>query len=120
MADCRLIDVEVLLKKRRFDTAVYLGGYVIECYLKYIITQKRGIHFLPANLEIHSLDLLAAAAFSDVEWQQLTKANKSLERILDDWSPAMRYQTNVTSAAEAKRYCTLIDLVYRQLKELIP
>ena len=120
VAERRRKDMDALLEKKRFDAAVYLGGYAIECYLKYLITRSQNIPKLPADFETHVLNDLAAAAFTLDEWDSITRTNKAFERIIDEWGPSMRYQANAIPAAKAKEFCTLIDLVYNQMKELKP
>ena len=49
LADQRFQDAAVLLasRKKRFNGAVYLGGYAIECVLKAAICRLRNFHTLP-------------------------------------------------------------------------
>ena len=120
VSEARFKDMKALLSKERWDGAVYIGGYVIECFLKYRITVGMGVPKLPANYEIHTLDILAGAAFATKDWDTFTRSNKAIESIMEDWSTSLRYQVNITSAAQAKVFCNLVDLVYDQLKELTP
>ena len=58
----RLKDANVLLENRRYAGAIYLAGYAIECRLKWAVTQRNQIDYLPAEYEIHELDRLLIAA----------------------------------------------------------
>lgn len=46
IAERRRGDARVLLRNKRYDGAVYLGGYVIECMLKAAICQWIGMEVI--------------------------------------------------------------------------
>ena len=111
--------MNVLLNERRFDAAIYLAGYAIECYLKYLITISQHITKLPADFETHDLNYLAAKALKPEDWISMTKSNKAFEQIMDEWHSELRYHCNA-NPSHTKVFCIRANLVYDQLKELKP
>ncbi|MES2708839.1 MAG: hypothetical protein V4726_19750 [Verrucomicrobiota bacterium] len=118
-AECRRRDMEALLERKRYDAAVYFGGYVIECFLKYAITVRQNVGKLPADCEHHNLDNLAASAFPSLQWLTHLRANGGFSQLSDQWNPDLRYLPDRFSAAKAKEFCILVGLVHSQLKELL-
>ena len=55
VANERLRDANVLLKQKRYNGAVYLGGYVVECLLKVAICVHLNQDNLPATYRTHEL-----------------------------------------------------------------
>lgn len=62
MARIRLDDAETLLLRRRYNGAIYMAGYAIECLLKWAVTSRTAQIYLPAELETHAWDVLLEAA----------------------------------------------------------
>lgn len=49
VARIRRDDGAVLFEARRYRGALYLGGYAIECLLKWAATRRHGLTYLPAE-----------------------------------------------------------------------
>jgi len=97
----RLKDAEVLLqsRKRRYNGAVYLGGYAIECALKSAICLLKNLPQLPEEYRTHNLgDLLRATG--------LTPPPHLTRRFLAvaTWTVNLRYLTRRWSAQEARKF----------------
>jgi HEPN domain-containing protein len=58
----RLGDAEALLKAKRWNGAIYLAGYVIECLLKVAVCLRQSVRLLPHEYETHNYDALLQAA----------------------------------------------------------
>ena len=63
LANQRLGDATILLasRKRRYNGAVYLGGYAIECSLKSAICILKNLPTLPEEYKTHAFDDLLIA-----------------------------------------------------------
>jgi len=62
IAEQRMLDAKTLLNSRRYNGAIYLAGYAIECHLKYGYCARKEEIYLPATCETHSWDFLIEAA----------------------------------------------------------
>ncbi len=58
IADERLEDARILIKKGRYATGIYVGGYAVECYLKMGICKALDIDELLATFAVHDLEIL--------------------------------------------------------------
>jgi hypothetical protein len=58
----RIDDATSLIESERYNGAIYLAGYAIECHLKYAYCDRKEETYLPAEYEIHSWDALVEAA----------------------------------------------------------
>lgn len=116
----RLDDSAALLKNKRYDAAVYLCGYAIECRLKYAITRLQGVANLPAENEHHSWEKLlhTAGLTRDLDAQQAIDA--AFGEVADQWSPTIRYEVNRFDRSKAERFCEKSKAVYEWLRELVP
>ena len=61
VANIRRQDAAVLFANKRYRGALYLAGYAIECLLKWAVTHRRNLLYLPEKLEIHDGDVLLLA-----------------------------------------------------------
>jgi hypothetical protein len=107
----RIEDAESLLHERRWNGAVYLAGYAVECQLKYAYCQRKACGNLPAFLEVHDWERIIdkAGLLKDIKAQSTVEAIYSA--IVDQWGPSLRYRTSNYSETEANR-------LYNQIKEL--
>jgi len=105
LSNQRLADAEVLLasRKRRYNGAVYLAGYSIECALKAAICVQKNLTQLPEEYKIHDFNELLAATGSILPSPLVRKFE-----IINTWSVNIRYQTRAWNAQEARE---LIDSV---------
>jgi hypothetical protein len=105
------------MSQKRFAGAVYLAGYAVECRLKWAVTERQNLTYLPATLEKHDWDLLLDAAHLRPELQR--EENDLLRAVYSDladrWGPQLRYQTKVIAPHEAERLYRGIRQVYTWL-----
>lgn len=93
-AEERWKDARCLHANGRFEGAIYLCGYVLECFLKFAICETRkhkSMDVAEAKLLGHNLfELLDVLRFSSplVEKRDLRLA---FDRINSRWAPEMRY-----------------------------
>lgn len=101
LANQRLEDAQVLIasRKRRYNGAVYLGGYTVECALKSAICALKNLPTLPEDYKTHVLDELFVAT-------GLTLPDNLVMKfcILRDWTVELRYQTKALNAQDARKF----------------
>lgn len=114
IAERRRGDARVLLRNKRYDGAVYLGGYVVECMLKAAICQWIGEERLPERYMTHDLNWLLQQAALVVEpyiskhWQDVAI-----------WDVTARYSSQVISAQSARQFIDAMEVIRRWLLEVI-
>jgi hypothetical protein len=123
IARARLIDANVLYKKKRYDGAVYLCGYAIELRLKYCICKTLVWNGFPSNkkefegyksFKIHDLDILLHLSGKEI---------KVKTEYLTDWSnvaawdPEARY--NIVGKVIKMDATTMIRSTTNLLKILV-
>ena len=110
IANERLRDANVLLKQKRYNGAVYLGGYVIECLLKAAICVYLNRDNLPPNYRIHNLvGLLNSSGLLDA-----LKSNRQIYRsflIVKDWGVGIRYYGKHFKSTESGRFLVAVKEV---------
>ena len=103
VANERLKDAIILLKQKRYNGAIYLGGYVIECLLKAAICVHLNRDNLPAIYRIHELiDLLSFAGLLPL----LQTERRIFQRFttVATWNVTIRYYGRKFNPQEAKRF----------------
>lgn len=107
LARARLQDAEVLRSAKRYDAAVYLAGYAVEIGLKARICRTLRWEGFPStsgefaryhSLQTHDLDVLLR--LSGVE-KRIKTAHKQPWKIVQVWTPAVRYRPAVETVASA-------------------
>lgn len=106
----RRVDMEVLLRAKRYDGAVYLGGYVIECLLKAAVCQWIDEETLPQRYMVHDLQWLRQQAALTVP-QHL---RRRWERVVD-WDVSVRYSSQVVSAQRGRDFVDAVEVIRRWL-----
>jgi len=120
IARARLLDAEALLRALRFDGAIYLAGYAIECQLKFAVCERRKILHLPADFEIHDWDTLVEEASLRPAIESQKQSKLLYDSLVDRWEPSLRYRNNLFSKNEAHRLYKEMEQLYQLLKELVP
>ena len=119
VAEVRLADAKALLDARRYAGAVYLGGYAIECLLKWAVTDRKQCVYLPANLEIHNWDTLIAKAGLVGSLQAAPMIQAIFSELSERWGPELRYLAQLMPPNEAhKLYDNVVD-VYIWIREQV-
>lgn len=110
VANERLRDANVLLRQKRYNSAVYLGGYVIECLLKAAICVHLNRDNLPEAYRIH--DLVELLDYSGL-LSQIQSDRKSYRSFLavKDWSVGIRYHGRHFKPVEARRFLDAVKEV---------
>jgi HEPN domain-containing protein len=112
----RLKDATVLLKNIRYNGAVYLGGYVIECLLKTAICARLRRDTLPAEYRTHDLDSLMRS--SGLFPAMVANASLYPQYVrIKVWSVALRYQGKRYDADAAKKFLAAVKKVKRWILE---
>lgn len=112
-----LKSARVLLDNHCELDALYLGGYAIECILKYAITRRGGLDHLPANFEIHTLDILLAASGLEKDLERQSNLQAAYATLVEYWEPALRYKAPTLAKGEAVRLYNYIDQLYQWMAE---
>ncbi|MBI1928757.1 HEPN domain-containing protein [Candidatus Poribacteria bacterium] len=118
VANERLKDAQALLGKKRYNGAIYLGGYVMECLLKAAICVHLSVEKLPAVYHTHELlglmnatgllPFLKADAFL---YQQFTTVRT--------WNVTIRYYSRKFDAQEARKFLDALKEVRQWILEHI-
>jgi HEPN domain-containing protein len=113
-------DARALLEAGRYNGAIYLAGYAIECHLKYACCRRmRDIH-LPAKLETHRWDDLIEEAGIVADLKSARNMFDLYSALEDRWGPSLRYQTNPYQRKRALQLYNEFNELYEFLRELIP
>ncbi len=114
IADRRRGDASALLQKKRYDGAVYLGGYVVECMLKAAICQWIGEERLPECYMTHDLNWLREQAALVIE----SRLRKPWQDVAI-WDVTARYSSQVISAQSARQFIDAMEVIRRWLLEVM-
>lgn len=108
LARARLTDAKLLLRARRYDGAIYIGGYVVEIALKARICRTLKWESFPssrkefaslATFRTHDLDLLLALSGRE---QRIKSRHLAEWSNVATWDPEVRYRTpGSTTKADA-------------------
>jgi len=113
-------DAGSLRANERYNGAIYLAGYAIECHLKFAFCQRKNTLYLPPYLEVHDWDTLIDAAGLLAVIKELSEMDAIYSALVDKWGPSLRYRTGKYSANEANRLYNEMDELYSFLRELVP
>jgi hypothetical protein len=102
VAKLRVDDAQILLEKRRFNGALYLAGYAIECLLKSAVVEKRRCVYLPADLETHNWDNLLRESGLKSALDKAPAVKALYSTLADCWGPQMRYSATTWKPSKAK------------------
>jgi HEPN domain-containing protein len=107
LANERLADANVLLRQKRYNGTVYLGGYVIECLLKAAICVYLRTDRLPGRYQWHDLDRLLVASGLQPAMEDDPVVYARFRRV-DIWHVALRYEGRRYNPRDAR---TFLDAV---------
>ncbi|MBI1927455.1 HEPN domain-containing protein [Candidatus Poribacteria bacterium] len=115
LSNQRLEDAEVLFssRKRRYNGAVYLAGYAIECALKSAICVLKNLTQLSEEYKTHD--------FNQLLWSTgLTLPNFLMRKFstLLDWSITLRYQTKAWGVQDARQFLDNVKEVKQWLESV--
>jgi hypothetical protein len=109
VARLRIHDAKCLFKEGRYNGAIYLGGYAVECQLKFAYCKRKTEMHLPRRLETHDWDTLVAAAGLSSDIKRQTQIDAVYSGLVDLWGPSLRYRTGRYSQQEANRLYNQFD-----------
>jgi hypothetical protein len=116
----RCEDADILFAERRYNGAIYLAGYAIECHLKWAVCDRKEETHLPKNYETHNWDHLVAGAGLRTAIDRQPRMTALYGALAEQWGPALRYNTRQYSTTEAGRLYSETKQLYQFLKELAP
>lgn len=115
-----MLDAKTLLNARRYNGAIYLAGYAIECHLKYRYCARKEEIYLPATCETHSWDFLIEAAGLSADLRTAPKILAIYSALDDQWGSSLRYRMHPYRQNDAVRLYSEFQELYLFLRELIP
>lgn len=116
----RLRDAAFLLRGGRYQGAIYVAGYAIECHLKFAVCERKGFIHLPAVLEVHDWDALLIAGGLSSEIQAERRMSGIYSALAEAWGPSLRYRTAAYAPGAARRLYSEFETLYQFLAELVP
>jgi hypothetical protein len=111
VARIRREDAAVLFGARRYRGAIYLAGYAIECLLKWAVTERCEITYLPAELETHDWDTLLPKSGLRGKLLAERSVQTLYSELADSWGPELRYRAKEPMPGEAR-------VLYEKLNQL--
>ena len=109
MAQLRLKEARVLLRRGNFDGAYYLSGYVIECALKVCIAKNTRKYDFPDRKMVnesytHNLNGLVKIAGLGQQLDNESRKNPTFDinwGLVKDWTEESRYQRHSETKAKS-------------------
>ena len=117
VARVRLEDAAVLLGQRRYSGAIYMAGYAIECLLKWAVTCRREMIYLPADLETHDWDILLAETGLRPRLARGRIMRGIFAELAERWGPEVRYLASEPAASQAKSLYEKLVQLYSWVEE---
>lgn len=109
LAAARLEDAEWLMRARRYNAAVYLAGYVVECSLKALLLSVTP--FPAREDQVTAFRGARAHNYDDLRVTYLTRGGapipKNMTRALAEverWSTDLRYATKLIRFEQASKF----------------
>jgi hypothetical protein len=115
----RLLDAKCLHKAGRFQGAIYLCGYALECRLKFCVCVSRRVANLAeseARTIGHKLDESLAAAGLNVKLFRNEDLRVAFLRIVRRWSTEIRYSGSARSYRESESFLNDTTVLLRWLE----
>ncbi len=85
LSDARLTEAELLAKEGHFGTAIYLGGYALECLLKAVICRRLDLDELPATFHSHDLEALLLHSGLHRRMESKSAVHENFRKASDIW-----------------------------------
>ena len=104
-ADERWKDARCLHQAGRFDGAIYLCGYVLECFLKFVLCERRnqrGLELAEAKQLGHNLVELLERTGLRGQLFQNRDLWRAFETINSQWSPELRYRARKSTSKSSE------------------
>lgn len=99
LAECKLLDANLLFAHKRFSNAFYLGGYSVELGLKACVARQFGPEAIPDKQfvnDIHTHKLINLVGLAGLTSELKAEQQKSIKfqtnwGIVANWGPESRY-----------------------------
>jgi len=101
VARMRLIDAAALREIARYNCAIYIVGYAVECALKWAVAVRRGDIYLDEQFEHHSWDALVDSAHLRNSLDSNPTLKAVYSTIVDQWHPSLRYMATTFTRQQA-------------------
>ncbi|MFM6280516.1 MAG: HEPN domain-containing protein [Dolichospermum sp.] len=115
-----LQDAKILLDKQRWDNAVYLAGYVVECSFKVLVTVYISKDIEEIKTYGHDLKKLQGKAMNRLRLiypvlMQLP-ASRTMGTVLDQYHPERRYyKSGIWNQTQAEEAVNKAEEIYQQI-----
>jgi|SRR5579863_451904 len=105
-AEERWRDAQCLHAAARFDGAIYLCGYVLECFLKFVICGRRRQRSIELQeVKSHNLvELLGRSHLAVRLRQEQMELFLAFQRVNAEWSVELRYEAKRKSKAASAQF----------------
>jgi len=103
----RLLDANCLHQAGRFQGAIYLCGYALECKLKFCVCAARGVAYMEeaeAKSLGHWLDRSLHAAGLGTKLLKNEELRVAFLRIVRQWSSQIRYSGSASNDRESESF----------------
>ncbi|MFM6310738.1 MAG: HEPN domain-containing protein [Dolichospermum sp.] len=115
-----LQDAKILLDKQRWDNAVYLAGYVVECSFKVLVTVYISKDIEEIKTYGHDLKKLQGKAMNRLRLiypvlMQLP-ASRTMGTVLDQYHPERRYyKSGIWNQTQAEEAVNTAEEIYQEI-----
>lgn len=123
--NARFEEAEYLLD--RFPSAaIYLAGYLVECYLKWALCERQGIEYLQDHPDSDLAGLLTSGQGHNLErlcgitkYDEHFSKNQNVQRafsIAAVWSPNIRYVRSCGGTREAVQFLAAVKILRKDIR----
>ena len=123
--DARLAEAEYL-EDAHPSGAIYLAGYLVECYLKWALCERSKVPYLQALPDKdlaqvltsgrgHNLEELCAVAGYDVHFSKDAVVSRAFQ-VAAVWSPNVRYIQSCGGRREATQFLAAVRTLRRDIQ----
>lgn len=122
-------DARVLFEQgeQHFMGAMYLGGYTVECNLKWLLMEINRVNTLKELAEklqvddsilyTHKLEALINILPGDYSWRfRISDVWRDFRTEISHWSPEWRYSPKIQSKENAENFLNAVDNISTWLK----
>lgn len=113
-----LADARFLLRHGRWHTAVYVAGYAVECLLKAMVCEHKGLERLPEEFEVHHLRKLLESAGLAQALSTQPEEERLFEYIQLTWDVQIRYAGQPYGRIQAEKFFDAVGRFLKWLEEM--
>jgi hypothetical protein len=123
--DARFAEAQ-FLEEQHPSGAIYLAGYLVECYLKWAVCQRNRVQYLQAlpdggladvltSGQGHNLEQLCAITGYDVHFSHDDAVRRAFQ-VASVWSPSVRHIESCGGRREAVQFLAAVRTLRRDLQ----